>query len=104
MLLRSDFEDVGAEEPFSEGIIDHLRAVEGADMVALIREPPTVRRPDAARQPAHDGRGASTSPRSLGEAAGVGTDRRPASRASSPIEEIVGFIRREYLAQGAGDG
>src|ERR671936_2334474 len=39
-LLRDDFAAVGAEEPFSEGIIDHLRAVEGADMAALIREPP----------------------------------------------------------------
>src|ERR687885_2810697 len=39
-LLREDFAAVGAEEPFSEGIIDYLRAVEGADMAALIREPP----------------------------------------------------------------
>src|SRR6476469_6272691 len=40
-LLRSDFEDVGAEEPYSEGIIDYLRQAEGAQMVALIREPPS---------------------------------------------------------------
>src|SRR5213596_1630091 len=39
-LLRGDFGAVGAEEPYSEGIIDYLRAVEGADMAALIREPP----------------------------------------------------------------
>ena len=39
-LLRDDFAEVGAEEPYSEGIIDHLRAVEGSEMVALIREPP----------------------------------------------------------------
>ncbi|MBA3366746.1 MAG: bifunctional oligoribonuclease/PAP phosphatase NrnA, partial [Actinobacteria bacterium] len=39
-LLRTDFRDVGAAEPYSEGIIDLLRAVEGADMAALIREPP----------------------------------------------------------------
>jgi phosphoesterase RecJ-like protein len=31
---------VGAAEPYSEGIIDYLRAVEGAMMAALIREPP----------------------------------------------------------------
>ena len=35
-----DFHEVGAAEPYSEGIIDYLRAVEGADMAALIREPP----------------------------------------------------------------
>ena len=39
-LLRDDFADVGAVEPYSEGIIDFLRAVEGAEMAALIREPP----------------------------------------------------------------
>src|SRR6266513_1253062 len=39
-LLRDDFEDVGASEPYSEGIIDVLRSVEGALVSALIREPP----------------------------------------------------------------
>src|SRR4029077_2948081 len=29
-----------AEEPYSEGIIDHLRAVDGAELVALVRELP----------------------------------------------------------------
>src|SRR5213075_3545463 len=39
-LLRGDFAEVGAAEPYSEGIIDYLRAVEGAELAALIREPP----------------------------------------------------------------
>ena len=39
-LLRDDFAEVGAEEPYSEGIIDYLRAVEGAELSVLIREPP----------------------------------------------------------------
>src|SRR5919197_236210 len=38
-LLRSDFTDLSVAEAFSEGIIDYLRAVEGADMAALIRQP-----------------------------------------------------------------
>jgi phosphoesterase RecJ-like protein len=37
-LERADFEDVGAPEPYSEGIIDYLRAVEGAELAVLIRE------------------------------------------------------------------
>src|SRR5579871_2281089 len=41
-LLRSDFDEAGAEEPFSEGIIEFLRASEGSELVALIREPPTA--------------------------------------------------------------
>src|SRR4029077_5570749 len=32
-LLRDDFAQVGAEEPYSEGIIDSLRAVEDSEMV-----------------------------------------------------------------------
>src|SRR6185437_3509644 len=37
-LLRTDFAEVGAAEPYSEGIIDYLRAVEGAELAVLIRE------------------------------------------------------------------
>jgi phosphoesterase RecJ-like protein len=40
-LEKEDFDAAGAEEPYSEGIIDLLRAVEGAEIAALIREPPT---------------------------------------------------------------
>jgi phosphoesterase RecJ-like protein len=39
-LRKNDFQEVGASEPYSEGIIDYLRAVEGAMVAALIREPP----------------------------------------------------------------
>jgi phosphoesterase RecJ-like protein len=41
-LERTDFTEVGAAEPYSEGIIDYLRAVEGAEMAVLIREPPRM--------------------------------------------------------------
>jgi phosphoesterase RecJ-like protein len=37
-LVRVDFVDAGAAEPYSEGIIDYLRAVEGAELAVLIRE------------------------------------------------------------------
>src|SRR5262245_45167690 len=39
-LRKDDFAEVGASEPYSEGIIDYLRAVEGAMVAALIRQPP----------------------------------------------------------------
>jgi phosphoesterase RecJ-like protein len=51
-LRREDFEAAGAEEPYSEGIIDHLRAVDGAELVALVRELPdgaTTRRKGSLR-------------------------------------------------------
>ncbi len=37
-LSREDFKAVGADESFSEGIIDHLRAVQGTAVAALVRE------------------------------------------------------------------
>ena len=40
-LERDDYDAVGATEPYAEGIIDYLRAVEGAELAVMIREPPT---------------------------------------------------------------
>lgn len=37
-LSRADFEAVGAEDSFSEGIIDHLRALEGTKVAAFARQ------------------------------------------------------------------
>jgi len=37
-LLRTDFADVGASEPYSEGLIDYLRGVEGAELAVFVRE------------------------------------------------------------------
>jgi len=44
-LVREDFAAAGAPEPYSEGIIDYLRSVEGAELAALIREPPRDTKP-----------------------------------------------------------
>jgi phosphoesterase RecJ-like protein len=37
-LSAQDFNESGAEESYSEGVIDHLRAVEGTAVAALIRD------------------------------------------------------------------
>ena len=37
-LVREDFEETGAVETDSEGIIDHLRSVEGTKVAVLVRE------------------------------------------------------------------
>ena len=37
-LLRSDYEETGAGENFSEGLVDHMRALEGTVVAALVRE------------------------------------------------------------------
>jgi bifunctional oligoribonuclease and PAP phosphatase NrnA len=37
-ILRSDYEETGADENYSEGIVDHMRALEGTIVAALVRE------------------------------------------------------------------
>jgi phosphoesterase RecJ-like protein len=37
-ILRKDYEETGADENFSEGIVDHIRALEGTCVAALVRE------------------------------------------------------------------
>jgi bifunctional oligoribonuclease and PAP phosphatase NrnA len=37
-IKRTDYEETGADENYSEGIVDHIRAVEGTVIAALIRE------------------------------------------------------------------
>jgi phosphoesterase RecJ-like protein len=96
-LVRSDFEEVGASEPYSEGIIDELRQSEGAELVALVREPPP------GSGPKH-----RVSLRSNDEAIDVsaiarkseGGGHRQASGFSSEatVDEIIAFILREYVA------
>ena len=94
-LLKDDFADVGAEEPYSEGIIDSLRAVEGSEMVALIREPPRNEGPArrVSLRSSHDEVDVSAIAREQG-----GGGHRQAAGFSSelPIAEIIEFIRREF--------
>ena len=98
VLHRRDFADAGAEEPFSEGIIDHLRAVEGTDLVALIREPPTLDGPTrrvSLRTTAED-----IDVSVIARKSGGGGHRQAAGFSSEEsVDEVVEFIRREYLAQ-----
>jgi bifunctional oligoribonuclease and PAP phosphatase NrnA len=48
-LTRQDFEQTGAEESYTEGIIDHLRAVQGTKVAALARELTGAHRRGAAK-------------------------------------------------------
>jgi phosphoesterase RecJ-like protein len=95
-LLRGDFAEVGAAEPYSEGIIDYLRAVEGADMAALIREPP---RGEPARRVSLRASADELDVSKIARASGDGGGHRQAAGFSSSesIEEITEFIRREYV-------
>jgi bifunctional oligoribonuclease and PAP phosphatase NrnA len=101
-LLKDDFGDVGAEEPYSEGIIDYLRAVEGSDMVALIREPPRNEGPARriSLRSSHDEVDVSA----IARVAGGGGHRQAAGFSSErPINEIIEFLRRQFVVATQGD-
>jgi phosphoesterase RecJ-like protein len=96
-LLRGDFAEVGAEEPYSEGLIDYLRAVEGAEVVALIREPPRDDGPE--RRISLRSSADRVDVSAIARAAGGGGHTQAAGFSSDlPVEEIVDFIRREFRA------
>ena len=94
-LLRGDFAEVGAAEPYSEGVIDYLRAVEGADMAALIREPPRGGSPArrVSLRASHDELDVSA----IARKSGGGGHRQAAGFSSdASIAEITDFIVREF--------
>jgi phosphoesterase RecJ-like protein len=97
-LEKADFADAGAEEPFAEGIIDYLRGVEGAELAALIREPPTANGPTrrVSLRTKHEDLDVSA----IARKSGGGGHRMAAGFSSEEsVDEITDFIRREFLAQ-----
>ena len=95
-LLKDDFSDVGAEEPYSEGIIDYLRAVEGSEMVALIREPPRDEGPTRriSLRSSHDEVDVSAIARKRD---GGGHRQAAGFSSEESIAEIIDFIHREFV-------
>ena len=99
-LLRDDFAEVGAVEPYSEGIIDFLRAVEGAHMAALVREPPRGGSPARriSLRASHDELDVSA----IARAGGGGGHRQAAGFSSDDsIAELTEFLRREFVSASA---
>jgi bifunctional oligoribonuclease and PAP phosphatase NrnA len=94
-LLRDDFVEVGAVEPYSEGIIDTLRAVEGAEMAALIREPPRGGSPARriSLRASHDELDVSAIARLSG---GGGHPQAAGFSSDDSIEEITAFLVRSF--------
>ena len=96
-LLRSDFTELNVAEAFSEGLIDYLRAVEGADMAALIREPP--RREGPPRRISLRASNDELDVSAIARKSGGGGHRQAAGFSSdASVEEITEFIHREFRA------
>ena len=99
-LVRTDFAEVGAAEAYSEGIIDYLRAVEGSELAALIREPPRddgpVRR--VSLRASIDELDVSAIARTFG---GGGHRQAAGFSSEASIDEITELIRQGFVAQRA---
>ena len=99
-LLRTDFAEVGAAEPYSEGIIDYLRAVEGSELAVLIREPPRdggpVRR--VSLRASIDELDVSAIARSFG---GGGHRQAAGFSSDASVDEITELVRQGFVAQRA---
>jgi len=99
-LLRTDFADVGAVEPYSEGIIDYLRAVEGAELAVLIREPPRDDGPlrRISLRASVDELDVSAIARLFG---GGGHRQAAGFSSEKSIDEITELVRQGFVAQRA---
>jgi len=99
-LVRTDFAEVGAAEPYSEGIIDYLRAVEGSELAVLIREPPRDEGPTrrVSLRASVDELDVSAIARLFG---GGGHRQAAGFSSEASVDEIVERIRQGFLAQRA---
>src|SRR3954466_151982 len=96
-LLRTDFQEVGAAEPYSEGIIDYPRAGGGPAMAVLIREPPREAGPT--RRVSLRASVDELDVSAIARKSGGGGHRQAAGFSSeASIEEITDFVRREFAA------
>jgi bifunctional oligoribonuclease and PAP phosphatase NrnA len=94
-LRRKDFADAGAEEPYAEGIIDNIRSVDGTEMAALIREPPTPGGPK--HRVSLRSRSDELDVSVIARKAGGGGHKQAAGFSSElPLDELIEFIRAEF--------
>ncbi len=100
VLERSDFDEVGAVEAYSEGIIDYLRAVEGSELAVLIREPPREGGPThrVSLRSSVDELDVSAIARQFG---GGGHRQAAGFSSEEPIERIIEIVREGFLVQRA---
>ena len=99
-LVRTDFAEVGAAEAYSEGIIDYLRAVEGSELAALIREPPRDDGPvhRVSLRASIDELDVSAIARTFG---GGGHRQAAGFSSDASIDEITELVRQGFVAQRA---
>ncbi|MDP1848322.1 MAG: bifunctional oligoribonuclease/PAP phosphatase NrnA [Solirubrobacteraceae bacterium] len=98
-LTREDFAETGAEESYTEGIIDHLRAVQGTKVAALARELTGAEAAGRSKVSLRATDGA-VDVSLIARAQSGGGHRQAAGFATSMgPDELVAFLRQEVAAQ-----
>jgi bifunctional oligoribonuclease and PAP phosphatase NrnA len=99
-LDAHDFAESGAEESYSEGVIDHLRAVEGTAVAALIRERISDNGGGPARKVSLRASDERVDVSAIARAQGGGGHRQAAGFSTSlGRDELVAFLREEVAQQ-----
>ncbi len=95
-----DFAESGAEESYSEGVIDYLRAVEGTAVAALIRERISDNGGGPARKVSLRASDERVDVSAIARAQGGGGHRQAAGFSTSlGRDELVAFLREEVAEQ-----
>jgi bifunctional oligoribonuclease and PAP phosphatase NrnA len=97
-LTAGDFNDSDAEESYSEGVIDHLRAVQGTRLAALVRD--RLGGPNGGRKVSLRAGDDDIDVSAIARAQGGGGHRQAAGFSTElSYEELVSFLREQLAAQ-----
>jgi bifunctional oligoribonuclease and PAP phosphatase NrnA len=98
-LSAEDFEKTGAEESYSEGIIDQLRAVQGTKVAALVREVCSGER-KGQRKASLRATDEDVDVSMIARAQGGGGHRRAAGFSTElDLDALIAFLREQIAAQ-----
>ncbi|HEY5317214.1 MAG TPA: bifunctional oligoribonuclease/PAP phosphatase NrnA [Solirubrobacteraceae bacterium] len=99
-LTAEDFTESGAEESYSEGVIDHLRAVEGTAVAALVRDRISSSDDERPRKVSLRSSDDRVDVSRIARAQGGGGHRGAAGFSTAlSWDELVSFLRGEIAAQ-----
>jgi bifunctional oligoribonuclease and PAP phosphatase NrnA len=100
MLGLDDFARTGAQESYTEGIIDHLRAIDGTKVAALTRSIPPVDRGTPRAKVSLRATDGEVDVSAIARAGGGGGHRQAAGFTTElEPDEIVAFLREQIAAQ-----
>ena len=96
-VTRDDLAVSGADESASDGVIDHLRAIDGVELAATIREPVSGPRHKVSLR----SQSGAVDVSAIARAGGGGGHPRAAGFSSDlALPDLIGFIEREAAAGG----